>query len=158
MLKRFYFSALLLFPALLFSQNAKDTTDVPGLVNEKYYTEHTYVKGADFTHDVGYNEPGAVDEEFDYMLGFHFTNFDSIADRHTYDLAKDTGFVRSKFGILSTWNWDYDDKAVITGTITILGKTKKSVAIEEDVRVIAGDGRIYIYKTSRSFTYLRSDG
>ncbi|HEU4717907.1 MAG TPA: hypothetical protein VFU15_08730 [Bacteroidia bacterium] len=150
MLKRL--SLLLLFFIPLLSQAQNDSAiDVPAQLAGKNYSERTFFKDGHLTHQVCYNDPGPADEEFCYTLDLDFASFDSISDRHGYDLVKDTAFVRCSFGVISPQNRDMDPKAVITGNVFVLGKSKDSIAVLEDIRVTDSAGQVYIYHTQRSF-------
>lgn len=133
----------------LFAQDV----NVPDLVKQPYYTEHTTFDVNTFYHRVGYNRPHSVDEEHVYTLMLQFSDFEEIKAGQTLNLATDTALVRSSFGILSVWTWDYDAKASITGTITIISKTKKEIVIEEDVRICDREGKIRLYKSRKTFAH-----
>jgi len=154
MLKSVVMFALLFFPALLPAQSSADSaTNVPALVGRNNYGERSTFSGGNFRHEVWYDDPNENDEEFSYILEFRFASFDSIRDRHTYDLSKDTAAVHALFCINDYLHrGDYPSQASITGTITILGKSENAVVIEEDVRIVDRKGNVYIYQASRSFS------
>lgn len=139
-----------LFTLLSYPVFAQDV-NVPDLVKQPYYTENTTFDANVFYHRVGYNRPHSIDEEHVYTLMLQFSDFEKIKAGQTLNLATDTALVRCSFGILSVWNWDYDAKASITGTITIVSKTKNEIVVEEDAQVRDREGKILIYRTRKTF-------
>jgi hypothetical protein len=151
MLRQLVLLFLVCFSSTLFAQH-DSVVDVPALINKPYYTERTtFGKENDFIHAVSYNVPHAVDEEHVYSFRFVFTDFENLKAGDVFNLNTDTAKIHVKYGVLSVWTWNYDNKASFSGTIKVISVTKKEIILEEDVRIRDRDGRILIYKGRKTY-------
>lgn len=127
-------------------------TNVNKLAGKKNYHERVAFDSANnFKHELSYSRPGIIDAGFTYTLLFHFTDFATISPGQKFDVARDTALISCSFGVLSAWNWDYDDKASFSGTILVVNKTAKEVVIEEDIIIIDRNSSTIIYKGRKTF-------
>jgi hypothetical protein len=152
-LPAFLLLALLSHPLAAQVSPAKSdsATDVPALAKQKFYKETaSFIKPNELTHKVCYDEPGTVDESYCYTLAFHFADLEKLAPGAVIILS-DTAVLKCGYGILSVWTWDYDSRAVLSGTVTVISKSRSEIVLEENVRVVDREGDVMVFRGRKVF-------
>ena len=121
-----------------------------------YYRESAlYVPDSVIYHDVTYNAPHIIDEEFTCALRLAFRKPAGTLPGKTLDLQKDTALIRSGYERSSVWNWGSGGS--ITGRVTVLKCSPSSVKLR--MRLLVYDSvaqQTLHYRGTRTFTQ-RSD-
>ena len=125
------------------------------LIKNKYYKElntfnyNKYDSVFHLTNEISFNEPGKIDEEFSHNLFFEFKG--PVSKGVNFNLINDSVTVKSRYDYLSVWNWG-EEKADISGTITILEWDKKKIQIFMDIKVFLPEvEKTYQYLGKRNF-------
>jgi len=112
-------------------------TNVLHLKHKRYYSDRSILT-SDTTRTilqmVSYNRPNVIDDGFAYELSFKFIDTTAAKTKRLLNLLSDTAIVKTKYDIVSVWNWE-EETYSLNGSIEILEWKTDSVTIKQNVIV-----------------------
>jgi hypothetical protein len=112
------------------------TTEVLKLKGKKYYSEQNTISvdsNVVLILETCHDDPEITDDGFCLHLKMSFLDSSKARQLKTLNIDKDTSIIKCQFYVSSIWN--YDDKASISGTVSIISWTKKSIEVYLELNI-----------------------